>query len=161
MSSVLSWSFIVYSVNGRLGNTPSSLMEKSQDFGVFFNLKWVFEDICIASTLTNCYGYMYVYYRAGSIIAQSKHNVMYLSCSWHLTTKQPFFHDFFSVWAFEKGNNLFIRLLNNKFHGLSPSCGHHSLFFDQGLPTTAPSSRSEAIWQDFVSMRLYLEVPPS
>ena len=101
MSSVLSWSFIVYSVNGRFGNTPSSLMEKSQDFGVFFNLKWVFEDICIASTLTNCYGYMYVYYRAGSIIAQSKHNVMYLSCSWHLTTKQPFFHDFFlslSIW---------------------------------------------------------------
>ena len=26
---------------------------------------------------------------------------------------------------------LLIQLLNNKFHGLSPSGGHHSLFFDQ------------------------------
>ena len=30
-----------------------------------------------------------------------------------------------------------IRLLNNKFHGLSPSGGHHSLLFDRGLPTNA------------------------
>ena len=40
-----------------------------------------------------------------------------------------------------------IRLLNNKFRGLSPSGGCASLSFDQGvpkkLPTTAPSSRSE------------------
>ena len=28
---------------------------------------------------------------------------------------------------------LFIQLLNNKFHGLSPSCGHHSLLFGQGF----------------------------
>ena len=32
-----------------------------------------------------------------------------LSCSWHQTTKpQNFFHDFFSVWAVEKENKLFI-----------------------------------------------------
>ena len=40
-----------------------------------------------------------------------------------------------------------IRLLNNKFRGLSPSGGVASLSFDQGVPkkllTTAPSSRSE------------------
>jgi hypothetical protein len=40
-----------------------------------------------------------------------------------------------------------IGLLNNKFHGLSPSGGFASLLFDQGvpkkLPTTAPSSQSE------------------
>ena len=36
---------------------------------------------------------------------------------------------------------------NNKFHGLSPSGSHHSLFFDQAFPkkwaTTMPSSQSE------------------
>ena len=31
-------------------------------------------------------------------------------------------------------NFLGIRLLNNKFHGLSPSGGHHSLLFDKGFP---------------------------
>ena len=39
-----------------------------------------------------------------------------------------------------------IWLLNNKFHGLSPSGGHHSLLFDQGFPnnaTTAPISQLE------------------
>ena len=40
-----------------------------------------------------------------------------------------------------------IRLLNNKFRGLSPSGGVASLSFDQGVPkkllTTAPSSQSE------------------
>ena len=30
-----------------------------------------------------------------------------------------------------------IRLLNNKFHGLSPSGGHHSLMFDQGFQKIA------------------------
>ena len=30
-----------------------------------------------------------------------------------------------------------IRLLNNKFHGLSPSGGHHSLLFDQGFKKIA------------------------
>ena len=32
---------------------------------------------------------------------------------------------------------LCIQLLNNKFHGLSPSGGHHSLLFDQGFQKMA------------------------
>ena len=58
-----------------------------------------------------------------------------------------FFYGYFSAWAVEKENKVFIRLLNNKFRGLSPSGGCASLSFDQGvpkkLPTAAPSSRLE------------------
>ena len=32
------------------------------------------------------------------------------------------------------------RLLNNKFHGFSPSGGHHSLLLDQGFPNNADYS---------------------
>ena len=53
-----------------------------------------------------------------------------------------------------------IRLLNNKFHWLSPSCGHHSLLFDQRFSNKAQLQRHlanrNAIWRYFVSMRLYL-----
>ena len=53
-----------------------------------------------------------------------------------------------------------IRLLNNKFHGLSPSGSHHSLLFDQGFPNNAQLqlhlADQNAIYQYFVSMRLYL-----
>ena len=80
MSSVLSWSFKVYSVNGRLGNRQSSLMEKSQDLGVFFNLRWVFEDI---------------HYRAGSIIAQSKQKCYYLARHSIPKPQSPNFHEFY------------------------------------------------------------------
>ena len=48
-----------------------------------------------------------------------------------------------------------IQLLNNKFHGLSPSGGHHSLLFDQGLPSNERlhTGNWNAIWRYFVSMR--------
>ena len=52
-----------------------------------------------------------------------------------------------------------IRLLNNKFHGLSPF-GGHSLLYDQGFPNNVRLQRLladwNAIWWYFVSMRLYL-----
>ena len=53
-----------------------------------------------------------------------------------------------------------IWLLNNKFHELSPSASHHSLLFDQGLPSNAQLQRHladrNAIRWYFVSVRLYL-----
>ena len=55
---------------------------------------------------------------------------------------------------------LHIQLLNNKFHGLSPPGGQHSLLFDQGFPNNARLQRHlanwNAIWWYFVLMRLYL-----
>ena len=49
-----------------------------------------------------------------------------------------------------------IRLLNNKFLGLSPSGGHHSLLFDQrGSQILHAYSAIWPIRQYFVSMRLY------
>ena len=59
-----------------------------------------------------------------------------------------------------KPPSMLIRLLNKKFHGLSPSGGHHTLLFDQGFPSNGQLQRHltdwNAIWQYFVSMRLYL-----
>ena len=40
-------------------------------------------------------------------------------------------------WRDLGGKKIFIRLLINKFHGLSPSGGHHSLLFDQGFQKMA------------------------
>ena len=55
---------------------------------------------------------------------------------------------------------VFIRLLSNKFHGLSPSGGHYSLLFDQGFPNNAQLQchlvDRDAIWRFYVSMLLYL-----
>ena len=57
-------------------------------------------------------------------------------------------------------NFLGIRLLNNKFHGLSPSAlvVNHSLLFDQGFQNNVWLQRhlvsQNAIWWYFVSMRL-------
>ena len=44
----------------------------------------------------------------------------------HLTAESP-------QWACRVSLKIAMRLLNNKFHGLSPSGGHHSLLFDQGF----------------------------
>ena len=53
--------------------------------------------------------------------------------------------------------DLWIRLLNNKFHGLSPSGGHQSLFFDKGFPNNMQLQHHLAdlntIWWYFESMR--------
>ena len=67
------------------------------------------------------------------------------------------------VWCYIPSSAVFrptIRLINNKFHGLSPSGGHHSLLFDQGFPNNAwlqhHLSDRNTIWRYFVLMRLYL-----
>ena len=72
----------------------------------------------------------------------------------HLTknvSKQNSYPEFVLATALIHTHNIHLlnsmRLLNNKFRGLSPSGGFASLSFDQGvpknLPTTAPSSQSE------------------
>ena len=39
------------------------------------------------------------------------------------------------------------RLLSNKFHGLSPSGGHHSLLLDQGFQKLLDETDCSAIWR--------------